>query len=359
MNEHLIRRMFYILVIIVSYVLMSCSEEQSRVKHVTGSERDPIVVWMDVDPANGIGEVDDGLMMIAGFQSKEIDVRGVSVVFGNSPVVYGAAIGGNIVKAFGPMDLKDVGVHVGASSSEELGVENDAVNALVKSLSELKSDEQMVILAVGPVTNIATTIQQYPELIEKIKSIVIVASRRQGQLFLSGEMEANKGKRGGFVDLNFENDIDAMRILMESEVELTFVPWEVSSKVWITREDVDWLREYGGERGAYIYATTQHWFDTWEQEFGAGIGMGFNPFDTLALGYVIAPELFKTEQMTAVIEEGLSDQADEEMEMKDYLIVRKIGEGDVQEEVIKEVTYVHDVDAKKFKEWLISRLKNK
>ena len=42
-------------------------------------------VWLDVDTATGIGDVDDGLMLIQSFHSPEVKIRGISVVFGNAP----------------------------------------------------------------------------------------------------------------------------------------------------------------------------------------------------------------------------------------------------------------------------------
>ncbi len=46
----------------------------------------PIDVWIDVDTATGSGDVDDGLMLIQAFHSPEVNIRGISVVFGNAPL---------------------------------------------------------------------------------------------------------------------------------------------------------------------------------------------------------------------------------------------------------------------------------
>ncbi|QDU34095.1 Pyrimidine-specific ribonucleoside hydrolase RihB [Poriferisphaera corsica] len=347
------RWLLYVVVVLVSYGLMSCGGVSDREVEGGGEK---IQVWMDVDPANGIGEVDDGLMMIAGFSSERVDVRGVSVVFGNSPVVYGKAIGGNIVRAFGPEYLWSEGVHVGAESDRDLGEETEAVKAMIAGLEGLEADESMVVLATGPVTNVATVLLKRPDLQEKIQKIVVVAGRRPGQKLRSGEMDEIR-----FTDLNFENDVEGMQVLLRSEVELVLVPWEVASQVWLTRDDLEKLRAEGGGRGIYIYATTQHWFDAWEKEFGAGKEKGFNPFDTLALGYVVDPGMFETEEVVARVERGLSDMKGEEMKMKDYLTVRKVGEvvaGVDEDAACKEVCYVYGVDAKKFKEWLLEHLRD-
>ena len=47
-----------------------------------------VAVWIDTDPAIGEKErdVDDGLALVQAFRSPELEIRGVSVVFGNAPL---------------------------------------------------------------------------------------------------------------------------------------------------------------------------------------------------------------------------------------------------------------------------------
>ena len=73
------------------------------------------VVWLDVDPAvlRGGHEPDDGLALLQSFHSPELEVRGVSVVFGNSALEQGYPNGQEIVKRFGPKGLE---VYNGAAS---------------------------------------------------------------------------------------------------------------------------------------------------------------------------------------------------------------------------------------------------
>ena len=51
-----------------------------------GAAPAPVPVWIDTDPAIGESDrdVDDGLALIQAFHSPELDIRGVSVVFGNA-----------------------------------------------------------------------------------------------------------------------------------------------------------------------------------------------------------------------------------------------------------------------------------
>ncbi len=133
------------------------------------------VVWMDVDPAvlRGGNEPDDGLALLQAFHSSELTIRGVSVVFGNSALDVGYRNGSEIVARFGPDDLR---VYTGAASNAELGQENDATQALQAALRE----EPLTILALGPVTNVATVLKNHPELSARVEEIIVVAGRRPG-----------------------------------------------------------------------------------------------------------------------------------------------------------------------------------
>ena len=106
------------------------------------------VVWLDVDPAvlRGGNEPDDGLALLQSFHSPELEVRGVSVVFGNSAIEKGYPNGQEIVRRFGPEGLE---IYKGAANRGELGVENEATRALAAALRR----EKLTILALGPVTD--------------------------------------------------------------------------------------------------------------------------------------------------------------------------------------------------------------
>jgi len=68
----------------------------------------PQAVWIDTDPAVGEPDrdVDDGLALVQAFRSPELDIRGVSVVFGNAPLDRGLPIARRLVRDFGPPRLR-------------------------------------------------------------------------------------------------------------------------------------------------------------------------------------------------------------------------------------------------------------
>jgi pyrimidine-specific ribonucleoside hydrolase len=66
--------------------------------------------------------------------------------------------------------------------ADDLGVENDGTRALYEALKK----EKLTILALGPMTNIATLIQNHPDIIPQIEKISICAARTPGLLFNPG-----------------------------------------------------------------------------------------------------------------------------------------------------------------------------
>jgi len=290
-------------------------------------------VWLDVDTANGIGEIDDGLALIQAFHSPELEIAGVSSVFGNAPLKQAHPIALNITRVFGPAGIE---AQRGAASADERGEPSKAVAGMAAALKQ----GPMTILALGPVTNAATLLERHPELTDRIERIIVVAGRREDQPFMSSPDQPRP-----FRDFNFELDPDAMRVLLESDVPLVMAPWEVSSHVWLTRRDLAQLRDAGGS-GLYIAATSQQWIDGWEHRLNA---RGGNPFDTLAVGYVTHPGLVEGMPVTAAIEHGPSDQPNEAGQAKPYLVVRPTDERDAR------ITYLH-TPKPRFKRILMRRL---
>src|SRR5919106_1526879 len=106
------------------------------VLHVIACEavaQSKIPVWIDTDPAVGEPErdVDDGLALVQAFNSPELDIRGVSVVFGNAPLDRGLPIAQRLVRDYGPRGLSVFG---GAAGPADLGTETAASRALTAAL---------------------------------------------------------------------------------------------------------------------------------------------------------------------------------------------------------------------------------
>ena len=273
-----------------------------------------VPVWIDTDPAIGEPErdVDDGFALVQAFRSKELGVRGISVVFGNASLAQGVPIAQRLAREFGPAGLQ---VFAGASSADSRGAETDASRALERALRR----ERLTILALGPATNVATVLQSHPELASQIVRIVAVAGRRPGQRFTTGATN-----RKGHRDFNFELDPEAFRVLIQSNVPLVLLPFEISSKIWIEALDIDRLAS--GPPSAQALATpARYWLALWRRLFAVN---GFNPFDTLAVGYVVSPKDFLCESLQIEIQTLQDDVTEPGMQggavdRKPYLLVSK------------------------------------
>lgn len=295
-----------------------------------------IPVWIDTDPsvAPGGHEVDDGIALLQAFASRELDIRGISIVFGNTDLATASRIGREIVQKFGP---RGVGVYNGASGAVDLGQATGASKALVAELRQ----GHLTILALGPATNVATVVRNHPDLIKRIDQVVAVAGRRPGQRFLSGPSQQTP-----FRDLNFELDPEAFRVLLGSGVPLVLAPWEISSGVWLSREELE-AASVRNPAMKWMYPAFADWLDLWKREFGAA---GFNPFDALAVGFLTNRQSLKCARLSAAIETAPDDAAAVESPRgKPYLVVRPFTGGQAR------VTYCSAANAD-FKADLLRRL---
>lgn len=272
-------------------------------------------VWVDTDiaighPSGFLGfcDVDDGYALAVLLRSVEVSVAGVSSTLGNTDdIQVTTSTAQHFISTYGP---NSVSVYQGAAQKLPEDLSTVTTNAAVEKLAETLRDERLTIMAIGAATNIAVLLLKYPELEDRIDEIVLVAGRRSmDQHFVSGHWQLKP-----FRDLNFESDVPAFKVLLESNIQLTLVPFEACHQVWIRAKDLARLGDTS-KMGEFLAERSLGWMAQWVTVFGAG---GFNPFDMVAAGYIIQPQLFKWHQWKATIEEGPDDTDDDRT--KPYLI---------------------------------------
>ena len=264
----------------------------------------------------GGNEPDDGLALLQSFHSPELEVRGVSVVFGNSPLEKGYPNGQEIVKRFGPEGLE---ICKGAANRGELGVENEATRALAAALRR----EKLTVLALGPVTNVATVLKNHPELASQIDELIAVAGRRPGQTFVLGE--------GGrpLMDMNFEYDSEGFQILLDSDAPIVLAPFEISAKTPIPQKDIERFATVP-ELADFFLEPLRDYVNWYDSHFQV---RAIFPFDTLAVAYLTSPEWIRCDVLPVAIQTLPNDIRPSEN--KPYLIVSS--ELDTE----RRVTYCH------------------
>ncbi len=314
-------------------------QPEPEVPPVEAVAQPPLRVWIDADCSAGVPkrDIDDAVAMIQAFNSGELDVVGISTVFGNAALDDTDRLGREVTTRFGPATLP---VHRGAAQAAEH--DTPAVAALIAALER----EPLTILVLGPATNIAGVLASRPDLAVKMTEVIAVAGRRPGQRFTTGTANA-KGHR----DFNFEQDAAAFESLLAADVPLTLTPWEISSEVWITDAEIErWAA--GPAAARWLAQAVPSWIDLWKERFEVP---GFNPFDTLAVGYLTHPQLFTCDTHPVGIERHPNDVTDPAMQGdvtspdKPYLLVA------ARLPYTRTATYCHTVDPS-FREVLMQRL---
>ena len=135
-------------------------------------------------------------------------------------------------------------------------------------------------------------LENHPELSQNVSQIIAVAGRRPNQRFFASATARP------FRDFNFEMDPQAFRVLLKSRVPLVMVPWEISSKTWINARNLEAIRR-SNLSASWVIDAAADWLAQWKNNFGVD---GFNPFDTLAVGYARAPASFSCESLSIAIQ---------------------------------------------------------
>ena len=246
----------------------------------------PRRVWFDTDimiglPERAPREVDDGVTLIMALRNPDkIELVGISTV---TYVDYGYDVTQKILgwyhrDASGKAG-KPIPVYKGSNTGQDTGVENDATKALADALRK----EKMPILALGPVTNVATVVKNHPELIPQIEEVVVCAGRTPGFPFRPGLGKVTVG------DYNFERDPAAFRVLFEAGIRVVLSGFECSAYTLLGKTDIDFLEKSTNEGDRWLYAQLRPWQGRAASLFGVE---GFIPYDTTPLGYLTHPNYF-------------------------------------------------------------------
>lgn len=186
-------------------------------------------------------------------------------------------------------DYKNI-VYKGATSYlNDSQDSNLAVEAIIKTSLE---NDNVTILAIGAITNIALAILKEPKIISKIKVIWL-----GGNSFLTKDNS----------EFNFRQDIKAVQTVFESKVNLTVIPCRnVASNLTTTSYELEHYIKDKGELGEYLCDIFLKCKKSFMKEEKDEIGSSKTLWDLSAIGYLINKEWFKEEEISCpkVLEDG-------------------------------------------------------
>lgn len=252
----------------------------------------PNRIWIDTDAACGHSRTtdpDDCFALLLLIRAQDLKVAGISTVHGNASIEITDRTTRELVAILEREDASVAQVHRGSGRASD-EVASDVPAPAHAALRQALEKGPLTIVALGPLTNIATALEGRPDLQRQVARLVVVMGRRSGHLFHPSE-----GAGGGmlfghgpvFTDLNFDQDRNAARLVLAMKLPMTLVPYEAAREVVLTGADLTYLEAHGGA-AAWVASRARGWLAFWEDDVGKN---GFYPFDVLAGVYALQPSL--------------------------------------------------------------------
>ncbi|MBB4824999.1 purine nucleosidase [Sporosarcina luteola] len=264
-------------------------------------------VILDVDTG-----IDDALAIFYALHSPELDVIGLTTCFGNNTIekttrntLVIVEMAGKSVPVYKGADqplnreTRHIPTHVHGDDglgncpipepSREAEDEH-AVDFIIRQVKERPNE--ITLIPVGPLTNLAQAIEKAPEIIPLFKEVIIMG----GAVFVPGNVTPHS-------EANIYTDPEAAALVFASGLPITVVGLDVTMKTLLPQTVLaDW-QEKGTEESRFFADMTHYYMQAYET-FLPGIG-GCALHDPLAVGVAVNPDFVRKESWhVKVILEG-------------------------------------------------------
>lgn len=262
----------------------------------------PSRVWIDTDAActGGNADPDDCFAMLVLMNSPDVEIVGISTVFGNAPLPVVDRTTRDLVGRIA--GRSDILVHSGSSTALE-DERTTTIEPAHAGLERALERGPLTIIGLGPLTNVAATLRRRPDLADNIGLLVSVMGRRPGHVFHPAEGRSSGGIFVGhgptFRDFNFAKDRTSASVVLGLVERISLTPYEAAREVMVTGRDLARMKN-GPRAAAWLAQRAGPWLDYWERDIGLP---GFYPFDALAALYVLHPQQFGCAKASAWIAE--------------------------------------------------------
>jgi inosine-uridine nucleoside N-ribohydrolase len=258
-------------------------------------------VIFDTDPG-----IDDAMAILFAHASGKIDLLGITTVFGNATIENATRNALYLKQRFAITTTVCAGadtplvVPAGEPTTFVHG-QNGLGDIDLPDTMPLKADSrtacdfiietvrnnpnEVTLVAVGRLTNLALAIQKAPDIAGLVKEVVVMG----GAFGHNG----HTGNVSPYAEANIIGDPHAADIVFTQKWPVTVVGLDVTQQSIMSNTYIQNLKKQSVKYGEFIYQISCFYSDFHKQSAGLD---GFYVHDSSAVAYVLAPELFKVKQ---------------------------------------------------------------
>lgn len=261
-------------------------------------------IIIDTDPGQ-----DDAVAILLALASPEIEVLGITAVAGNVPLALTELNARKICELAGRPDIK---VFAGAVrplcrdlvTAEEVhgrtGLDGPdlptptmplqdghGVDFIIETLNS-EPEDTITLAVLGPMTNIALALNRAPEIVSKIKQIVLMG----GGYFEQGNVTPS-------AEFNIYVDPQAADVVFKAGIPIVMMPLDVTHKALTSRERVEAIRNIDSPIGDAV-AQLLDFFERFDE---AKYGTDGGPLhDPCVIAWLLQPSLFAGRHVNVTVE---------------------------------------------------------
>jgi inosine-uridine nucleoside N-ribohydrolase len=269
----------------------------------------PKKIIIDTDPG-----VDDAMAILFAFNAPEIEVVGLTTIYGNVQVDLAAQNALRLVELAGhpdvpvakgtarpllkPLDRIADFVHgvdgfgnINQPPPTGQPINRSAAQFIVDTI--MANPGEITLVPIGPLTNIALALALEPQIIHNVAEVVVMG----GAATVSGNVNPA-------AEANIFNDPHAADRVFTAGWPLTMVGLDVTMKTVMTDEYLVDLKATGSKICEFIYDISRFYLEFHRQHDGVN---GLRTHDPSAIAYVVDPSLFTTQPgVIRVVTEGIA-----------------------------------------------------
>ena len=304
-------------------------------------------IIIDTDPGQ-----DDAVAILLALASPELEVLGITAVAGNVPLALTEKNARKICELAGRPEVKvfagasrpmvrslvtaeDVHGKTGLDGPElpEPGMplqEQHAVDFIVETLMR-EQGGSVTLCPLGPLTNIALALEREPDIVPRIREIVLMG----GGFFEGGNVTPA-------AEFNIHVDPHAADVVLKSGIPVVMVPLDCTHKALTTAKRVAAFRDLGTRPGVATAEMLEFFERFDENKYGTDGGPLHDP---CVIAYLLKPELFSGRHINVTVE--MASELTMGMTVADWWSVTGRP---------KNVTYIREVDHDGFFQLLVERI---